>query len=138
MGGHRLPSASPHGSPIAPVFRWLSTEADMASRFDIGSSVREAWSEQQDARRWIIAALPAAGLITGFALAEAGMPRMWAGVVLVAFGVVAAVLMGKRGWPWRVPVAGVVYAAAFALAHPFALIVGTWPAVVIGAIISGA
>lgn len=63
---------------------------------------------------------------------------MWAGVVLVAFGVVAAALMGKRGWPWRVPVAGVVYATAFALAHPFALIVGTWPAVAIAAIISGA
>jgi hypothetical protein len=110
----------------------------MASRFDIGSSVRQAWSEQQDPRRWVIAALPAAGLIAGFALAEAGVPRTWAGVVLVTFGLVAAVLMGRRGWPWRVPVAGVVYAAAFALAHPFALIVGTWPAVVIGAIISGA
>lgn len=110
----------------------------MASRFDIGASVREAFSEQQDARRWVIAALPAAGLITGFALANAGVPRPWAGAVLGAFGLVAAVLIGRHGWPWRVPVAGAVYATAFAFAHPLALIVGTWPAVVLAALVSGA
>lgn len=110
----------------------------MASRFDIGTSVREAWNEQQDARRWIIAALPAAGLIAGFALANAGVPRPWAGAVLVGFGIVAAILIGRKGWPWRTPVAGAVYATAFAFAHPLALIVGTWPAVVLTAVVSGA
>lgn len=110
----------------------------MASRFDIGSSVRQAWAEQQDNRRWVIAALPAAGLITGFALANAGVPRPIAGAVLVAFGVVAAFLIGRKGWPWRIPVAGIVYGTAFAFAHPFALIVGTWPAVVLAALVSGA
>jgi len=110
----------------------------MASRFDIGASVREAWAEQQDARRWVIAAMPAAGLIVGFALANAGVPRTIAGVVLVAFGVVAAILMGRKGWPWRIPVAGAVYATAFAMAHPLGLIMGTWPAVILAAIVSGA
>ena len=110
----------------------------MASRFDPFASIREAWVEQQDTRRWIIAGCPAVGLIIGFALADAGVDRLIAGVVLVAFGVVAAILMGKKGWPWRIPLAGVVYAAAFAMAHPLALIAGTWPAVVIAAIVSGA
>lgn len=110
----------------------------MSSRFDIGTSVREAWSEQQDARRWITAAFPFAGLFIGFGLANAGVPRPIAGAVVVAFGAIAAVLMGRRGWPWRVPVAGVVYATAFALAHPLALIVGTWPAVALAALVSGA
>ena len=110
----------------------------MASKFDIGASVRQAWSKQQDARRWVIAAMPAAGLIVGFALANAGVERAIAGAVLVAFGVVAAVLMGRTGWPWRIPVAGAVYGVAFAMAHPLGLIMGTWPAVILAAIVSGA
>lgn len=110
----------------------------MSSRFDIGASVRQAWSEQQDARRWITAAFPFAGLFIGFGLANAGVPRPIAGAVVVGFGVIAAVLMGRRGWPWRVPVAGVVYATTFAFAHPLALIVGTWPAVALAALVSGA
>ena len=44
----------------------------MASRFDPFASMREAWSEQQDSRRWVIAGCPAVGLIIGFALADAG------------------------------------------------------------------
>ena len=110
----------------------------MASRYDPFASMRKAWAEQRDTRRWIIAGCPAVGLIVGFALANAGVDRLIAGGVLVAFGVVAAVLMGRTGWPWRIPLAGGVYAAAFAMAHPLALIAGTWPAVVIAAIVSGA
>lgn len=110
----------------------------MASKFDIGASVRDAWAEQQDTRRWVIAAMPAAGLIVSFALANAGVPRWIAGVVLVAFGVVAAILMGRKGWPWRIPVAGAVYGTAFAMAHPLGLIMGTWPAVILAALVSGA
>ena len=110
----------------------------MASRYDPFASMRKAWAEQQDTRRWIIAGCPAVGLLIGFALANAGVDRLIAGGVLVTFGVVAAVLMGRTGWPWRIPLAGGVYAAAFAMAHPLALIAGTWPAVVIAAIVSGA
>ena len=76
----------------------------MASRFDPFASMREAWSEQQDSRRWVIAGCPAVGLIIGFALADAGVDRLIAGGVLVAFGVVAAVLMGKKGEVLDLPI----------------------------------
>lgn len=110
----------------------------VSSRFDITASVRQAWDDQRDARRWVIAAFPFAGLFVGFGLANAGVPRLMAGAVVVGFGVVAAVLMGRRGWPWRVPVAGAVYATAFALSHPLALAIGTWPAVALASLVSGA
>ena len=113
----------------------------MAHRFDLRRGVREAHGENSDPRnrrRWLAGALPAAGLILGFGVVFAGASMVVGGIIVVAFGVATIPVMGRVAGPWRILAAGIVYALAFALSHPLALITTPWPATFIAAIVAGA
>ena len=113
----------------------------MSERFDIRRSVREALAENGDPRnrrRWLAGILPALGLIIGFGVVFAGAPMVVGGVIVVGFGIATIPVMGRAAGPWRILAAGAVYATAFAMSHPLALITTPWPATFIAAIASGA
>ena len=84
-----------------------------------------------------MAGVVAAGLIVGFAVAQISGSRPAGGLVLVLGGVVAAVLMWRAGSRWGIAVAGLAYAAAFALSHPLAALTTTWPAAIIAGLAAG-
>ena len=68
--------------------------------------------------------LVAVGLVVGFGVAQATGVRALGGAVLAACGVGAAALwVRRRGWAVAIGL-GVLYLAAFALAHVLALGVG--------------
>lgn len=113
----------------------------MTDRFDFRGNVRDALNENSDLRnrrRWLAGALPAAGLILGFGVVFAGASMLIGGIIVVAFGIATIPVMGRAAGPWRIIGAGVVYALAFALSHPLALITTPWPATFIAAIVAGA
>lgn len=113
----------------------------MSERFDFRRSVREAFAENGDPRnrrRWLAGILPALGLILGFGVVFAGAPMVVGGAIVVGFGIATIPIMGRAAGPWRILVAGAVYATAFAMAHPLALITTPWPATFIAAIAAGA
>lgn len=79
------------------------------------------------------AAVSAAGLICGYAVAVASGSRPLGGLVLAVFGVtcIAAWLARDgRATTLRLTVAGLI---AFALSHALGLLIGAWPAVLITA-----
>lgn len=113
----------------------------MSDRFDFRAHVRDAQRENLDPRnrrRWLAGALPAAGLILGFGVVFAGASMAIGGAIVIAFGLATIPVMGRAAGPWRIVLAGAVYAMAFALSHPLALITTPWPATFIAAIVAGA
>ena len=113
----------------------------MSERFDVRRSVREALAENGDPRnrrRWLAGILPALGLIIGFGVVFAGASMVVGGAIVVGFGIATIPIMGRAAGPWRILAAGAVYATAFAMSHPLALITTPWPATFIAAIASGA
>jgi hypothetical protein len=84
------------------------------------------------------AALAAAGLIGGYAVAVAAGSRPLGGLVLLAFGG-ACIGLWVRRHGWRT--AGFLTAlglAAFALSHVIGLLIGGWPAVLLTAAVTAA
>ncbi len=113
----------------------------MSDRFDFRRNVRDALDENVDPRnrrRWLAGVLPALGLIVGFGVVFAGAPMVIGGAIVIGFGIATIPVMGRAAGPWRIIGAGVVYALAFALSHPLALITTPWPATFIAALVAGA
>lgn len=88
-------------------------------------------------RRALVACVVGLGLILGFGVATVTGVRWLGGIVLLAAGVWCA----WRLWPvagvWRTIVIAVVYVAAFAVSHPLGHVIGTWPSVVLVAVVAG-
>lgn len=113
----------------------------MSERFDVRASVREALAENGDRRnrrRWLAGSVPALGLILGFAVVFAGAPMFVGGVIVVGFGLLTIPIMGRAAGPWRIIAAGAIYATAFGMSHPLALITAPWAATFIAALAAGA
>lgn len=113
----------------------------MTDRFDFRGSMRDALNENSDPRnrrRQVAGVLPALGLILGFGVVFAGASMVIGGIIVVAFGIATIPVMGRAAGPWRILGAGVVYALAFAMSHPLALIITPWPATFLAALVSGA
>ena len=113
----------------------------MSDRFDFRGNVRDALGENSDPRnrrRWLAGVLPALGLILGFGVVFAGTSMVIGGLIVVGFGVATIPIMGRAAGPWRILGAAVVYALAFAMSHPLALIITPWPATFLAALVSGA
>jgi hypothetical protein len=112
----------------------------VSDRFDFRRNVRDALDENIDPRnrrRWLAGVLPALGLILGFGVVFAGASMVVGGAIVVGFGLATIPLMGRAAGPWRIIGAAVVYALAFALSHPLALITTPWPATFIAALVAG-
>lgn len=75
------------------------------------------------------APIVAAGLVGGFAVADATGIRPLGGAVLAAAGVTAGVIWLRRRGPATATGLGLVYLAAFAGSHPLAKQIGAWPSV---------
>jgi hypothetical protein len=91
------------------------------------------------ARLFPSSALVAAGLVAGFAVAQGTGIRALGGAILVGTGLAAARLwVRRRGWAVAVAL-GVVYLAAFVLAHVLALGLGmpAWLAVALVTLAAG-
>lgn len=88
--------------------------------------------------RVYVAAVAAASLIAGFAVALLTGNRLAGGIVLLAGGVWCAVRLYRIAGAWRTVVVGLVYAASFALSHPLGAVIGSWPAVLLVAALTAA
>lgn len=75
-------------------------------------------------------------LVVGFAVADLTDVRALGGVVLVAGVVWCAVRARAAGW-WRVGAVVLVGALCFALSHPLGGVIGSWPAVLVAALVLG-
>jgi len=91
-----------------------------------------------DRGRLVVFVVVVVGLLGGFAVAQVTGARPAGGIVVLGAGVCAAVLMWRSGARGGLVGAGLAYAAAFALAHPLAGLIGTWPAAALTAMVSGA
>lgn len=79
----------------------------------------------------------ALSLIAGFAVAQfSGIRPLGAGVLILG-GAWCAVIMWQASGPWRTLIVAVVYVAAFAISHPLGRVIGTWPAVIGVAVVTG-
>jgi hypothetical protein len=85
------------------------------------------------AARLPTAALAAAGLIAGFAVATATGSRPLGGIVLAAFGLSCIAAWRTRHPPARTAGLTAVGLLAFALSHLLGLLIGAWPAVFVTA-----
>ena len=63
--------------------------------------------------------------------------RILGGVVLVLGGAVCTVWMWRQVGPTRAFIALVVAVAAFAVSHPLGDVIGSWPAVIAGSLVTG-
>jgi hypothetical protein len=88
--------------------------------------------------RVYVAAVAAASLIAGFAVALLTGNRLAGGIVLLAGGAWCAVQLYRIAGAWRTVVVGLVYAASFALSHPLGAVIGSWPAVLLVAALTAA
>jgi hypothetical protein len=85
------------------------------------------------------APIAAAGLIAGFAVADATGNRPLGGAVLAAGGVACTLLWAKRSGPVTAGALLATYVAAFAVSHPLAKQIGAWPSVfTVSAVTAGA
>jgi len=75
-------------------------------------------------------ALSAAGLIAGFAVAQASGSRTLGGIVLAAFGLTCICVWLRRDDRRTAIRLTIVGLFAFALSHLLGLVVGAWPAVI--------
>ncbi|QUH01292.1 hypothetical protein HUO13_11195 [Saccharopolyspora erythraea] len=74
-------------------------------------------------------ALTSAGLVGGFAVAQATRHRYWGGVVAAGAGLGAMRICHRNAGLGRALLLGGSYAAALAGSHPLAKKVGAWPSV---------
>jgi hypothetical protein len=84
------------------------------------------------------AAMSAAGLIVGYAVAVASGSRPLGGAVLAGFGLICIAAWSRRDGrrtTVQLTVAGLL---AFALSHALGLVIGAWPAVLLTAAALGA
>lgn len=80
----------------------------------------------------------AAGLIGGFALAQAADARALGGVVLLASTALSAPSwLARAGWPTALGLAAVQW-GSMGLSHPLAQQIGAWPSVITVAGVSAA
>jgi len=87
--------------------------------------------------RFRVAALAAATLVVGFAVASVTGSRALGGVVLVVGAVACSWLMGRLvGAPRTVAALAGVF-VLFVLSHLLGRIIGAWPAVVLVAAVAG-
>jgi hypothetical protein len=84
------------------------------------------------------AALAAAGLITGFAVATATGSRPLGGVVLAAFGLTCIAAWRTRHELGKTAALTAVGLLAFALSHLLGVLIGAWPAVFLTAALTAA
>jgi hypothetical protein len=88
-------------------------------------------------RRLVVASVVALALILGFAVATVTGVRWLGGLVLLGAGLWCA----WRLWPvagvWRTVVIAIVYVVAFAVSHPLGHVIGTWPSVIVVAVVAG-
>ena len=81
----------------------------------------------------------AAGLIAGFAVADATGNRPLGGVVLAAGGITCAWAWNRKSGPLTAGALLATYVAAFAISHPLAKQIGAWPSVLaVSAVTAGA
>ena len=85
-----------------------------------------------------VAAVAAASLIAGFAVALLTGNRLAGGIVLLAGGVWCAVQLARIAGAWRTVAVGLVYAASFALSHPLGNVIGSWPSVLLVSAVTAA
>jgi hypothetical protein len=81
--------------------------------------------------RLATAPIAAAGLIAGYAVAQATGSRPLGGVVLAAFGLVCVAVWLRRDGRGRAALLTVAGLLGFALSHVLALVTGAWPAVLL-------
>lgn len=81
--------------------------------------------------RLLVAAVAAAGLVLGFAVAVGTGVRGLGAIPLLACGLWCAWRLWRSAGPWRTIVVGVVYAASFAVSHPLGDLIGSWPSVLV-------
>jgi hypothetical protein len=79
------------------------------------------------------APISAAGLIAGFAVADATGSRPLGGLVLVIFGALCIAVWMRRDGHRRTGLLTAIGLLAFALSHVLGLLTGAWPAVLIAA-----
>lgn len=84
----------------------------------------------------MVAFVVALSLIVGFAVATLTGVRWLGGIVLVAGGLWCAWRLWSVAGVWRTLVIAVVYVAAFAVSHPLGHVIGTWPSVIVVALIA--
>lgn len=85
------------------------------------------------------APIAAAGLIAGFAVADATGNRPLGGVVLAAGGLTCAWAWNRKSGPLTAGALLATYVAAFAVSHPLAKQIGAWPSVfTVSAVTAGA
>lgn len=78
------------------------------------------------------------GLLGGWGMVEATGSRTAGGVVLFVLGCCAGfVWLSRDGWR-RTTVLALVYLGCFVLAHVLGLVTGSWPAVILVAIVCAA
>ena len=87
-------------------------------------------------RRVMVAFVVALSLIVGFAVATLTGVRWLGGIVLLAGGLWCAWRLWSVAGVWRTLVIAVVYVAAFAVSHPLGHLIGTWPSVILVALIA--
>lgn len=85
------------------------------------------------------APIAAAGLIAGFAVADATGNRPLGGVVLAVGGITCAWAWNRKSGPLTAGALLATYVAAFAVSHPLAKQIGAWPSVLaVSAVTAGA
>jgi hypothetical protein len=88
--------------------------------------------------RILVSTVVALSLVLGFAVAQVTGVRWVGGVVLVVGGLWCALRIRRQRGIGPTVLVGVVYVAAFAVSHPLGAAIGTWPAVLVTAGVSGA
>jgi hypothetical protein len=88
--------------------------------------------------RLLVSAVVAVSLVLGFGVAQLSGVRWVGGVVLVVAGLWCALRIWRQRGIGPTVLVGVVYVAAFAVSHPLGAAIGTWPAVLVAAGVSGA
>ena len=73
--------------------------------------------------------LTSAGLIGGFAIAQASKHRHWGGMVAAGAGLAAAEVCRRRAGVVPALALGATYAGALYSSHPLAKKLGAWPSV---------
>ena len=87
--------------------------------------------------RLFVALVAPLTLVLAFVVAQATGVRALGAVILLVGGLWCAVTMWRAvGW-WRTVIVGVAFAAAFVLSHPLGNVIGSWPAVLVVAVVVG-
>lgn len=90
------------------------------------------------AQRLMTALILAAALVLGFGVATVTGVRWLGGIVLLVGGTWCARRLWPIAGPCRTVVIAAVYIFAFAASHPLGHVIGTWPSVILVAVVCGA